>query len=290
MVSCPLCKSKNIDFWKKGNIESVKVDEFRITDSDYGRHWDLFKCKNCEFIFSVPFPPIEINRIYREVEDPEYQEEEDGRSGNFRSILKVLSRIINVKGTLLDVGCATGIMMNLARKDGWEVYGVEPSLWAVNEAKIRYGLKVLQGSFLEIELPENFFSVITFIDIIEHVSSPKEFLLKAWKLLKKGGIFVVVTPDVKSLTAKIIGEKWWHFRPGHIGFFSKKTLIFLLTSTGFEVLKIKRYKWRFSLYYIWKRIKFLRWISDRKFLRSILKRIPLILPLMDSIEIYARKS
>lgn len=284
-----MCDSKNVELWKRGNIESVKVEEFKITDHQYGKHWDLSRCKTCDFIFSEPFPPVEISKIYERIVDHEYVEEEEGRSGNFKSILKTLKRIVKDKGSFLDVGSATGIMMNLAKKEGWNVYGVELSRWAVNEAKKRYGLEIIQGDFSEVELPENSFKVVTLIDIIEHVSNPKEVMEKVWRILEKKGVAVIVTPDIQSLTAKIMGKRWWHFRPAHIGFFSKRSLFYLLNSKGFEIVKTKRYKWRFSLYYIGSRIKFLNKIANSNFLKPIFKKISLILPLMDSLEVYARK-
>lgn len=289
MKHCPLCGSKNAKLWRKGNIESVKVEEFKITDYQYGKHWDLLKCIDCNFIFSDPFPPVEVSNIYKEIVDSEYVEEEKGRSGNFKNILKTLNKISKDKGAFLDVGSATGIMMNLARKEGWKVYGVELSSWAVEEAKRRFGLEIIKGDFLEVEIPQNFFKVVSLLDIIEHVSDPGKMMEKVWKILKKDGICVLVTPDVMSLTAKIMGEKWWHFRPAHIGFFSKESLLYLLSSKGFEIVKLKRYKWRFSLYYIASRIKFLKKLGESKFLKPTLKRILVILPLMDSLEIYARK-
>ncbi len=284
-----MCGSKKVFFWKKGNIKSVKVESFKITDYQYGKHWDLSRCKDCDFIFSQPYPPVEISEIYEKVVDPEYVEEEEGRSGNFRNILKTLKKIVKPEGRFLDVGCATGILMNLAKKEGWDVYGVELSEWAVEEAKKRYGLEIKKGDFSEIDFPENHFRVVTLIDIIEHVPNPKEVIEKTLKILEKGGVSVIVTPDIQSFTAKIMGEKWWHFRPAHIGFFSKKNLFYLLRSKGFEILKLKRYKWKFSLYYIASRIKFLKVIANCRFIKSFLKRIPIILPLMDSLEIYVRK-
>lgn len=284
-----MCGSKNTKLWKKGNIESVKVEEFKITDYQYGKHWNLLECMDCNFIFSDPFPPVEVSEIYEKIVDSEYVEEERGRSGNFKSILKTLNKISKDKGAFLDVGSATGIMMNLAKNEGWDVYGVELSSWAVEVARKRYGLEVVKGDFLTVDFPENFFKVIALIDIIEHVPNPKETMEKVWKLLKNNGICVLVTPDIMSFTARLIGEKWWHFRPAHIGFFSKKPLLYLLNSKGFEIVKLKRYKWRFSLYYIASRIKFLKKFAELKFLKPILKRIPIILPLMDSLEIYARK-
>jgi len=66
-----LCNSKNLETWKKGKIKSVNVEEFKITDHQYGKHWDLLRCKDCEFIFSDPFPPVEISKIYERIVDPD---------------------------------------------------------------------------------------------------------------------------------------------------------------------------------------------------------------------------
>jgi len=291
-VNCPICGSKEIEFFRKGNIrlKDLSPEDIKITDSQYGKFWDLFVCKNCDYIFSPNLPPENIiHEFYRKIEDPVYDEEAENRAFNFIRILSFLEKLKPEKGKLFDVGAATGILLYLARKRGWEIDGVEPSKWAVNHASKKYGIDIREGIFEEIKLPLNFYDAVTMIDLIEHIPNPKIGIEKAHKILKKGGILCIVTPDVRSFMAKFFGKKWWHFRPAHLSYFSKRSLRYLLENSGFEICKERRYVWTFSLYYLLSRLKIFTPLLKSHRISSLWKRIPLKLALGDSLEMYAFK-
>ena len=68
------------------------------------------------------------------------------------------------------------------------------------------------------------FEVVTLIDVIEHVPDPVDLMRRIKSVMAPDGICVVVTPDVNSVAARLMGWKWWHFRAAHIGYFNKSTL------------------------------------------------------------------
>ena len=72
------------------------------------------------------------------------------------------------------------------------------------------------------------FDIISLVDVIEHVNTPADLLQHIHAALAPDGVFILVTPDVKSLAARILGYKWWHYRFAHIGYFNKKNLSMLL--------------------------------------------------------------
>jgi 2-polyprenyl-3-methyl-5-hydroxy-6-metoxy-1,4-benzoquinol methylase len=263
----------------------------KITDSDYGKMWDLCQCADCTHIFANPYPSKEIiQSLYREIEDPLYQEEERGRSKNFLRILTALEAIQPNKGILFDVGAATGILMDRAKKRGWTAEGIEASTWAVRTAREKYNLEIQNGFFEEARLPEGRYAVVTMVDFIEHISHPFDAISKANKILSPEGILCLVTPDINSLAAKIMGRKWWHCRPAHLGFFTKKSLPRVLQRGGFRIVKRKNYSWTFSAHYLLSRISWLNFFTENPILSSILKKIPIKLILQDSFEIYAQKA
>ena len=45
-------------------------------------------------------------------------------------------------------------------------------------------------------------------------------------------MLVIVTPDIGSLAARIMGGRWWHYRVAHINFFNRRSLAWLLASTA----------------------------------------------------------
>lgn len=289
---CPVCSSSSLTSFKKGTFDFFRLsqEQIKITDRDYGKIWDLSRCQNCNYIFANPSPSPEfISSLYSEVEDPLYEEEAQGRSKNFLRILKHLERIHPPEGILFDVGAATGIFLNLARQRGWEVDGIETSAWAVQLAKEKYDLRLREGSFEKAELKKNSYAAVVMIDFVEHTPLPFQALVKAHEILSAEGILILVTPNIKSLAAKIAGSRWWHFRAGHLAFFNSKSLEILLKRSGFQVIKKRKYAWTFSAYYLISRKPRLQFLLKKPILASFWKKIQLKLALGDSFEIYARK-
>lgn len=287
---CPICNSKEISIFKRGTFtpENIKPDNFKITDSRYGSLWNFFFCKKCSFVFSNPYIPEEyIVKFYSELDDKEYSSEADGRSKNFRLIIKRLKKIEKPGNNLLDIGAASGIFLNIAYKEGYNISGVEPSDFLVKEAKKLYGINLFKGTINDFKTSENF-SVITLLDILEHLVNPDKFISKIKDLIKQNGILVIVTPDINSFTAKIFGKRWWHYRIAHINFFNLKSINILLKKYGFEIIKKKRYTWHFSSFYLITRI--FPSLKNKKTLQKALKLIKFKLQLFDSWEIYARKN
>jgi len=289
---CPVCESKDIQPFRERTFDIKKLSEeqIKITDSEYGKAWDLSQCIHCSHIFANPAPTQDfIQSLYSKTEDPLYEEEAEGRGKNFKRILSRLGRIHPEKGILFDVGAATGILLNIARQRGWQVAGIEPSGWAVRVAKEKYGINLCEGDFESAQLAENNCTAVTLIDFIEHISHPFEALTKTNTILAPAGTVCLVTPDIQSWAVKIAGGKWWHFRPGHLAYFTKHSICHLLTRTGFSVIRIKRYSWTFSIHYLLTRKPKLGFLIRNPRLASFWKKIPIKLALGDSFEIYAKK-
>lgn len=287
--SCPLCHRENISLFRQGTFDpgSLQVDDFKITDSHYGSLWTFYQCHTCRFVFFNPYiPPDQVVSFYSRLEDREYSTEAEGRAKNFKTILKRLHRF-NPGSTLLDIGAASGIFLNLARQDGFEVQGIEPSSFLVAEAKNQYGLDLFKGTLEEFPVDRKF-AVITLLDIIEHLVEPDEFMGRVDELLEKNGLLVLVTPDIGSLAARMTGKRWWHFRIAHINFFNRKAMTYFLEKHHYKIVLKKKYTWHFSLFYLVTRI--FPGLKHRKSLQKVLKRLHLKLPLFDSWEIYARRN
>jgi 2-polyprenyl-3-methyl-5-hydroxy-6-metoxy-1,4-benzoquinol methylase len=288
--SCPVCGSTEISAWKKRTFDYLHLtrDQVKITDSEYGKIWDLWRCARCGHIFADPSPsPDFIASLYGQVEDPAYDEEAEGRVRNFLGILRGLEKLRPAKGRLFDVGAATGILLALARERGWMPAGVEPSGWAVARAAERRGLSIFHGTFADVPDDLGPFQTVTMIDIIEHTPRPREAVAKARALLEDGGLLCLVTPDIHSPAARLAGKRWWHLRPGHLAYFSRESLDRLLGDAGFRVIKRKRYAWTFSAHYLATRLRPGQFETGRT--ASLLKRIRIKLALGDSFEITAMK-
>jgi SAM-dependent methyltransferase len=157
-------------------------------------------------------------------------------------------------GRLLDVGCSTGYFLNAARLD-FATLGIEPSEWAAAFARNQLHLEVLTGTLENLDLPREGFDVVVLNDVIEHLTDPRAALLRVKDLLRPGGLLYLVTPDIDSLSARLLRSRWWGLRPAHIYYFSPRTLRDLLHETGFEVELVKSYGRIFTWGYWLTRLK-----------------------------------
>lgn len=290
-TKCPLCNSTNISLYKKGTLDpnSLQTKDFDVTSHKYGLHWTFFSCHDCFFVFSNPSLSNEdAVLIYSAVTDEEYLEEAHQRAKSFHTILNRIKKLTKSK-RILDIGAAGGIFLHLAQQEAFQIQGIEPSHYFVEEAFRHYSISLFQGTldnFIDSN-KDKLFPIITLLDIIEHIAEPQEFFSKVHSLLEDDGLLVIVTPHIGSFFSRVMRGKWWHLRPGHLNFFSLSSLQYLLHKYNLQICKIKRYSWHFSLYYILSRL--FPSLKQRPSLQKILKKVHLRLPLRDSWEIYARK-
>jgi 2-polyprenyl-3-methyl-5-hydroxy-6-metoxy-1,4-benzoquinol methylase len=215
------------------------VEAFRCTSPGYGRHHTIVQCQHCGLLYTNPrFEGGEILDSYVAVEDPLYLEERDGRVLTFERHLRPLEKIKAPPGKLLDVGAYTGVFVEIAAQHGWEAIGVEPSQWAVEQAR-EHGLHMIEGTLATSGLAEGSLDIVTMWDVIEHVADPLGEMQQAQRLLKTGGLLVVHTMDIDSLFARLMGGRWPWLMEMHIYYFSQRTLKAMLEQAGFTVVRIE---------------------------------------------------
>ncbi len=157
----------------------------------------------------------------------------------FHKRLKEIEKFIPSKGKALDIGCALGFFIEVARERGWSAEGLDISEYCIDHIKSE-GFKGHLGLFQNLQSEENHYDLITMWDYIEHSTTPKQDIEKAYSLLKKDGILIMATPDFSSLPAKLFGNKWMGFKDHeHLYYFSKKDLNQCVESLGFELISNK---------------------------------------------------
>ncbi|WP_241392445.1 class I SAM-dependent methyltransferase [Brachyspira hyodysenteriae] len=161
---------------------------------------DIVCCPNCklEFIYNQPnfeeIKSIYSNDYYKAwgMEDGENNEVALMKKSTFRNMLK---KILPYKksGNILDIGTASGFLLEEAKEMGFEPYGVEISEYSSSIAKKKFGEdRIYNGTLETAPFENNFFDVITMTDLLEHVQDPVSILKISNKLLRNytgGGIF-----------------------------------------------------------------------------------------------------
>jgi SAM-dependent methyltransferase len=239
-VNCNLCGRDDyrVRFPATTTSDEPRVDAFRCTHPGYGHHAQIVECRHCGLVYSNPrWPTAAVLDAYAAVEDETYVEERLGREITFRRHLRQMERIIGPAGgrRLLDVGAYIGVFVEVACAAGWQAEGIEPSVWAVGEAR-RRGLNVRAGTLETAGFRESSFDVVTLWDVIEHMAEPAAELERARTVLRPGGWLVVHTMDIDAPVARLMGGRWPWLMDMHLYFFSRRTLGRMLTEAGYEVV------------------------------------------------------
>jgi 2-polyprenyl-3-methyl-5-hydroxy-6-metoxy-1,4-benzoquinol methylase len=153
---------------------------------------------------------------------------------NAKARLQVI-RQFRPSGKLLEVGCARGDFLRVARQY-FTAFGVEPNPELAEEA-VKYA-PVHQG-LIETE-PGSYYDIAASFHVIEHTPSPKQFLAAIAQRLPPRGLVVLETPDIDSLPFRMLKSRWRQFIPEHYYFFDARTMTKLLQDGGFKVEKIGR--------------------------------------------------
>jgi 2-polyprenyl-3-methyl-5-hydroxy-6-metoxy-1,4-benzoquinol methylase len=193
-----------------------------------------------------------------------------------------LIRKVRTGGKLLEVGCARGDFLSVAR-EVFDARGVEPNPELAESAA---RIAPIHRDIIE-RTPWSGFDVIASFHVIEHVDSPRSFIKAAAERLSPDGLLVIETPNIESLPFKILKSRWRQFIPEHYYFFSPKTMSKLLSDQGLKVDKTIRIGKHASLDLIANRLsRYLPWLPHV----NGLSRLTFRLNPMDVMLVFATRS
>lgn len=164
------------------------------------------------------------------------------KRATFERLIGPLRHELGERPRLLDCGAATGYLMEVAAEAAMEPYGVELSEFGARCIAEKFGPgRVFCGPFEQASFEgadREFFDVITMIDFIEHVRDPAAILAKAYRLLRPGGRILMLTPNAASLSRRLMGPRWLHYKIEHLSYFTPAGLSRCLERSGFTRARV----------------------------------------------------
>jgi len=136
-------------------------------------------------------------------------------------ILKYKPKIRN----FLDIGCGSGFFMSKMKDSANKTYGVEPF-----EYKNIKSQNILTGKAENLPYADNFFDVVTILDVIEHLKEPNVAINEMYRVLKSDGICLITVPALNWIYSKHDEEN------GHFKRYNIKDLKSLVDNDKFEIL------------------------------------------------------
>ncbi|MBF2707275.1 class I SAM-dependent methyltransferase [Flavobacterium soyangense] len=219
-----------------------------LTVKDYSvskETFDLYHDETLDMLITYPQPSLENLGKYYESED--YISHTDNKRSLFEKLyhfiksiaLKNKLNLINSlqpnKGKILDIGAGTGEFLSVAKNDGWQIIGVEPSARAKSIA-MNKGISFVEQTS---ELKNNSFDIISMWHVLEHVPDLDKQIKELKRLLKPTGTLIIAVPNFKSFDAKHYGKFWAAYDvPIHFWHFSKTAIKLLFEKEEMKLEKV----------------------------------------------------
>ncbi len=208
--------------------------------------WTLLECRDCGFVFTSPrlsddsLQKIYSDEYYENADDYAAQQVEAPTSDH-RALASRIGRRLKVSKsscTAIDVGCGGGRLVEAFSEAGFQASGIEPSEATVRSAR-KAGRDVTVRDVAELE--SDYYDCVTAMHVLEHVTSPSEFLGHLFRITRPGGVCVIEVPNFGCKASLSQGADWYALHPStHLSHFTPDSLAQCLGKAGFDIQSLQR--------------------------------------------------
>jgi SAM-dependent methyltransferase len=205
----------------------------------------ILRCRACGYVFAdMRLSDAELLQLYNEefftgAEFSDYAADAKFFRKNFLLRLRELKRFLDPARhrRLLEIGCAYGFFLDVARDEFAQVEGIDITDAGVRYAREELHLDVVQADFLAHDYGAARFDVVCMWDTIEHLREPQAYVEKIAAHTERGALLALTTGDIESLNARLRKDRWRLIHPPtHLHYFSPKSIARLLDAHGFDVV------------------------------------------------------
>jgi hypothetical protein len=192
-------------------------------------------CPYCGFIWTAnPFDDTLLSNRYKTMSKYEFDTTKiitEEKKDYIRRCKRQYSFINNNDDvqyeSMLEVGASSGYNLSLYKKDGIDVYGIEPSIKNMESCKQNYDIDLFQGMFNEYreKKHDTQYDIIFLSHVLEHIVNPYKFMLELSKINNRY-IFI----EVPTLDYKFRDEPFGMFTDEHVNYFTFEGLSNLMKS------------------------------------------------------------
>ena len=232
-VPCPACE----------------LSDYRKVFEKYG--FTFVACTHCQTLFITPRPTPEMlfdyyatAKSYKYWNEHIFPASEDSRrqlifSPRAKHVIEICKRYNSRTNILVDVGAGFGTFCEEVKKGAIfnRVIAVEPEPDLAATCRHK-GLEVIEEPIEQVSFGSDVADVITSFEVIEHLYSPKDFILTCASILSKDGFLILTTPNIEGFDLLVLGELSTNIGYEHINYFNLRSLGQLLSSCGFEVIEM----------------------------------------------------
>lgn len=202
------------------------------------RSVDFWICQSCGLVEQIPAVPAAlVKQVYQL---PEFRPDAAAVSRKASEMVKTVPDQCawitahlppGPTSTVIDVGAATGALLDPFRAAGWQTAGIEPTAHFAEFARAS-GHDVRTGYLEDASFGDRRFDLILVSHVLEHIPEPLMFLDRLKALMHPSSTLFVEVPDVLRPYGNIWGL---FFQAGHVRHYHEATLHRLLARCGLHV-------------------------------------------------------
>jgi SAM-dependent methyltransferase len=227
--------------------------------SENGVH--LGQCPDCDLLYIKEMPAGDSRMT--EIEEGHYAGTQEMLSAarqlegerileaRFQAFVDLARKHVD-GGRWLDIGCGAGLLLQLARRDGFEPEGLELNADRRATAERVGGFPVHGVPVEEAGIPDDHFDVVSMINVFSHLVSPGQTFEELRRIVRPGGVVVMATGEMTAGVQKSHMLTW--NLGDHLYFLGDRTMERYADRLGFDVVHHDR-----------------RWLPDEMFTREWLR-------------------
>lgn len=195
------------------------------------------RCQNCGLLKTVVQPK---NKFNSQTTHADFYEKKHFLFVNlYQPMIDQIKKYKNT-GLVLDVGCSSGILLELLTKQGFTILGIEPNIKAYRMADKKFKDKVFNNDLSQfVKQNKRQFDIIIYNHVFEHIESLNEEIKLIKKIVKPNGLLIVGTPNTANVIFFLRRKYWEYLVPlEHYWHFPKKYLLNWLNKNGFSILDV----------------------------------------------------
>ena len=238
---CRICAGP-LEPFRRGRAERPAPEDLAPSNHRPGEHGDLVRCPDCGAVQQPGLPSgAALHDLYRRMSDEHYLAEQQGRRATARRVLRTIAAHVPA-GRLLDVGCGHGLLLDEARRMGYDTLGLELSRTGAGHARDVLGLEVCEEPVEDFAMTAERFDVVVLADVLEHTVTPERVLAEVRGRLAPGGTVLVSIPNfahwyprLRVAAGRFDYDRRGILDRGHVRFFTDRSFRRLAADAGYRI-------------------------------------------------------
>ncbi len=115
----------------------------------------------------------------------------------------LVAKLANTSTRLLDVGCGSGVFLNMVKDSVGERHGTDFNIDQYSEEENKHNIKQVNLNTELLPYEKESYDMVTCLDVFEHIFNPCVTLGEMLRVVKSGGYIIVTTPNVHNFIHRI---------------------------------------------------------------------------------------